>query len=237
MNKKLSKQTISFMLFLMIVGCSKDESDSDLVKLFHTEFSQGKDGWESGFAEYNGKNEDSYELKADLTSLPEPLNIDQQAYMLSGMNRSDDLFMYLKKQLIDLKPSTTYRISCTLHLASNAMSGGVGAGGAPGEAVGVGFGAVALEPEASRDDADFYRMNIDKINQCCTDGRDMVVIGNVANGESEYTFKMLERTGEFTATTDDQGRLWIIIGTDSGYEGKTTLYYSDIRLQLTETTK
>lgn len=233
------KTVIYFLMIalLLIVGCSKDDDHVNKDKLFHTQFSQGKDGWEAGFAEYDGDNIESYELDEGLKKLPTPLDTNEQAYVLSGMNRSDDLFMYLKKQFEGLKPSTSYRINCTLYLASNAMSGGVGAGGAPGEAVGIGLGAVHVEPKANPDNDHFYRMNIEKINQCCTDGRDMVVIGNVANGESEYVYKMLERTGEFITTTDKDGKLWIIIGTDSGYEGKTTLYYSDIKLHLTEMAK
>lgn len=56
------------------------------------------------------------------------------------MNRSDDLFMFLKKQLTDLKPLTSYKINFDIQLASNAISGGIGAGGAPGEGVGIGAG-------------------------------------------------------------------------------------------------
>lgn len=32
----------------------------------------------------------------------------------------------------------------------------------------------------------------------------------------------------------ENGDAWIIIGTDSGFEGKTTLYYSEIIVRLKE---
>jgi hypothetical protein len=77
-------------------------------------------------------------------------------------------------------------------------------------------------------------MNIGKINQCCTNGTDMVVIGNVAHSGSTYDYQLINRTGEFTASTDAKGQLWLIVGTDSGFEGTTTLYYSKIRVELFE---
>lgn len=38
---------------------------------------------------------------------------------------------------------------------------------------------------------------------------------------------------ELTATTDADGRLWVFIGSESGFEAKTALYYTSIRLELT----
>lgn len=219
---------------LLMYACSKDKKEDVSELSFYTDFSAGKDNWVAGFSDYSANNVETYELKEELSYLPEPLDIKKRAYMLSGMNRSDDLFMYLKKQLAGFKPLTTYKINFTIQLASDAMSGGVGAGGAPGEAVGLGVGASITEPLASADENNFYQMNIDKINQCCTDGEDMVVVGNVANGSDVYEYKLLERAGEFLVTTDAEGKIWVLVGTDSGYEGKTTLYYSAIGMKITE---
>lgn len=232
--KLLIRLTFPLLLIFVIFACSKDEREGASEQSFHTDFASGKDNWVAGFADYSGNNVEIYELKEELSHLPEPLDTQKQAYMLSGINRSDDLFMYLKKQLTGFKPLTAYSINFTIQLASDAISGGVGAGGAPGEAVGIGVGASVIEPLARSNENNFYQMNIDKINQCCTDGEDMVVIGNVANGGDVYEYKMLERAGEFQVTTDAEGNIWVLVGTDSGYEGKTTLYYSTIRMKITE---
>lgn len=228
--KKIMWIILSFML--AVTSCKKDDDHNDQEQIVKSDFSTGKDGWTAGFAEYDADQEESYELYEDLNSLPAPLDENRQAYLLSGMNRSDDLFMYLKRQVSGLKPNTQYQIDFNIQLASDARSGGVGAGGAPGEAVGVGVGATPTEPIATTNDDNFLQMNIDKINQCCTDGKDMVVIGNVANGGDSYTYKLIEREGTYMATSDATGNLWLIVGTDSGYEGKTTLYYTLIEARL-----
>lgn len=221
------------ILFLVFSSCLKNEGTRQ-VKTLHTDFVNGEDGWQAGFSEYNGDNVEIYELEEGLAPLPEPLDAGKQGYRISGMNRSDDLFMYLTKRVQGLKPGVRYHGQFTVKLASNAPSGAIGAGGAPGESVGIGIGMLTEKPLSTADEDNFYRMNIGKIQQCCTDGTDMVVVGDIANGTEEEVYTMIERTGEFSAETDHQGILWLVVGTDSGYEGRTTLYYTDIEVVLEE---
>ena len=218
-------------LYAALLSCEKDENAEIQI---NDNFASGKQGWTASFAEYSGNNAETYELEEGLAQLPAPLDSSRQSYRISGSNRSDNLFMFLKKRADGLKPSTKYRAAFTVEIASNAPDSGIGAGGAPGESVGVGIGMTLIEPVATPDNNNFYQMNIDKINQCCTDGKDMKVIGNLANGDSAYVYKLITRTGEFTATTGDDGKLWLIVGTDSGYEGVTTIYYTNIRVRFIE---
>ena len=43
------------------------------------------------------------------------------------------------------------------------------------------------------------------------------------------------RLREFNGKTDAKGEVWVIIGTDSGYEAETTLYYTSIKATFSET--
>ena len=78
-------------------------------------------------------------------------------------------------------------------------------------------------------------MNIDKGNQA-NGGEDMVVLGNVANGEvlnREYRIKTLDNMDlPLSVSTDGEGRVWLIVGTDSGFEGLSAFYYSRISYTL-----
>jgi hypothetical protein len=38
----------------------------------------------------------------------------------------------------------------------------------------------------------------------------------------------------FQATSDKDGNIWVIVGSDSGFEGKTAVYYNSISITLTE---
>ena len=73
-------------------------------------------------------------------------------------------------------------------------------------------------------------MNIDKGNQS------MAVLGDVAHAEvenREYRIKTLDGLGlPVSVDADDEGRVWLVVGSDSGSEGLTALYYTRISYTL-----
>ena len=113
-----------------------------------------------------------------------------------------------------------------------------GIGGSPGESVYVKVGATTEEPLIVEDADGWLRMNIDKGNQA-SEGEDMINIGDMANPnltpESAGSYELMEQNSvgrEFEVTADEAGTLWFIVGTDSGFEGLTTLYYDTISVVL-----
>ena len=71
------------------------------------------------------------------------------------------------------------------------------------------------------------------------DGAQAKVQGDVAvaDGNCEgsvykaKTLKNAEKTLDITTAAD--GSVWLFVGTDSGFEGKTTLYYQNIEVRFT----
>ena len=96
-------------------------------------------------------------------------------------------------------------------------------------------GASAVEPVTVVDDQQYFRMNIDKGNQS-RGGEAMVVIGNLAHPDvvsREYRIKTLDNANiPLTVNADEEGRIWLIVGTDSGFEGLSAIYYSRISYKL-----
>ena len=201
---------------------------------FNFDFEIGPQGWMAGFADLPVDHDQSiYELDHGYRLLPEGL--DGRGMYLQGHNRSDDLFMYLKTQVGGLRPNTTYAVSVSIDLATNVAAGLIGIGGSPGSSVFVKAGASTIEPMAAEGDNRHLRMNIDKGNQS-RGGEAMVVIGNVAHPEvlgREYRIKTLDNQDQpLTVDTDSEGRVWLIVGTDSGFEGLTAVYYAGIDYNL-----
>ena len=210
------------------------EDDDDLTFTFDHD----AEGWVVDFADLPADyDQEIYELAGEHRPLPEGL--DGGGIYVQGHNRSDDLFMYLKRQVGGLRPNTAYSVSVSLDLATNVATGLVGIGGSPGESVFVKAGASAIEPATTVDSIGHLRMNIDKGNQS-RGGAAMVVLGNVAHLDASrdaYAIKTLTNAdAPLTVTTDGEGRLWLIVGTDSGFEGLTTLYYARIAYTLTKIT-
>jgi hypothetical protein len=226
------------LLVLTLAGCSEGYQQE---YQFEYDFETDEQGWVTGFADLPVDYDPViYELDSGWGELPSSL--EGNAIYLSGHNRSDDMFMFLKVQVEGLKPDTNYQAFFSIDLASNTPEGMMGIGGSPGESVFVKAGATTLEPEVIEESDGWLRMNIDKGNQA-SEGEDMINLGTLANpnidldtftGE-EYALMTLDSQGrEFSVTTDSQGSVWLIAGTDSGFEGPTTVYYYKMNFTLTE---
>ena len=210
------------------------ELGSDPVE-FDFSFDTDAEGWVVDFADLPEDYDQSiFELDGGHRALPNGL--DGAGIFVQGHNRSDDLFMYLKRRVDGLTSAASYAVSATVDLATNAALASVGIGGSPGSSVFVKAGASTAEPEAAPDRTRHLRMNIDKGNQS-RGGSQMAVLGTVGHPDivgNEYRLKTLDNMeSPVDVKADDSGSAWLIVGTDSGFEGLTRLYYDRISFTLT----
>jgi hypothetical protein len=224
------------VLLVIIASCQKDDkTNSEVPKEFIYYFQTNSEDWIGDFADYpNQLNIDNYNLEFSYSKLPEPLNTNKGALKQSGTNRSDDLFMFIKRKINGLVPNKHYNVSLEIEFATNAPSGAIGVGGPPGEGVAIKVGTSAFEPLKVIDNSDnWYRMNIDKGNQQ-VDGNDMKKIGDFANGTELNTYKLktLKTISPLSIKSNSNGEIWIIIGTDSGFESTTTIFYNMIKVNI-----
>ena len=212
-------------------SCSSNQRSTDAE--FRFTFRSDAEGWTAGFADLPADFDPSiYELDSGYRPLPPGL--EGHGLYIQGHNRSDDLFMFFKRRVDGLGEEADYEVTASLDLATNVPSGSFGIGGAPGESVFVKVGASTVEPLAVGED---LRMNIDKGKQS-TGGEAMVVVGHVAHPDvahEEYLIKSLDNAGNpVHVTTDSKGGLWLIVGTDSGFEGLSRFYYARMAFTLRE---
>ncbi len=199
---------------------------------FQDDFSAGYNGWSGDFADYPLGDSVFYQLEFTRAPLPAPLPGSQYGLKIKGSNHSDDLFMFLKKRFSGLQPNTTYQVTIAVDFASKAPTRAFGVGGAPGEGVTLKAGVTLTEPLKIPTLKGDYRMNIDKANQA-QPGTDMDTIGHVGVTDTTTVFTLIHRsnaTHPFTITTDATGAVWVCIGTDSGFEALTELYYKEIKV-------
>lgn len=210
------------------------------------DFRNGAQGWQAGFADYPPTTDKNgfYELLAGLRALPPELGVNGTGFYIQGSNHSDDLFMFMKRRLNSadgIVAGQTYQISFTLVFASSAQSGCVGVGGSPGDNVGLKAGASPAEPIALFDSSPLFswlRMNVGKgdPNQGYMAAS---TTGSIANGipcgSAPNSYVSIQRTHQhpFLVNANSRGELWLLIGTDSGFEGFTALYYQRIDVTLT----
>ncbi len=227
-----------FIVILLAASCCEKyhETNTPKAKEFIFNFQTDNEGWMGDFADYpNEPNvENFYELEFSYSMLPSPLNSNKGALRQSGNNHSDDLFMFAKKKISGLEPNTNYKIDIEIEFATNVANGTIGVGGSPGESVFLKAGATTNESLKVLDNSDnHYRMNLDKGNQG-QDGENMKVIGNFANGTdlSVYQLKVLKTISPINTVSNSTGEIWIIVGTDSGFESTTTIFYNTIKVNI-----
>ena len=232
------KAAISLIFLVMIsISCESDhKSENPDPVIFSYKFLSDPEGWQGSFADYPEGEEENYELIFEYSSLPYPLDETQGALKISGNNHSDDLFMYIRKNISGLIPNASYGIKFLVEFASNVADNQYGVGGSPGEGVVIKAGATAIEPDKKLNlDEGYYTMNIDKGNQI-QGGNDMIVIGDFSNDTDQniYTLKILSNQTSFITKVDEKGELWLIVGSDSGFESTTSIFYNRIEVSLTE---
>ncbi|GFZ78719.1 hypothetical protein GCM10008018_25300 [Paenibacillus marchantiophytorum] len=238
----LSKEQILLLNNTSFVSHIELDTEVSLGKdiVVTSDFSKNTDGWNGGFSDYPDKDKSIYKLNFSHRLLPKEINNKQKGLYISGVNRSDDLFMFVKKKLDKkekLQPNTTYSVTFDFDIATNAGKDGMGAGGSPGESVYVKVGATSKEPLAVKDKTGFFWMNIDKGNQSA-EGKNAFMIGNLAKTTTDhgkYELKPFDnKQRPFTVKTDDKAELWLLIGTDSAFESGTSIYIPRVNVTLKE---
>lgn len=237
---------LSFLFLTLLsfqnIGCDSLTGSDAPDHSYEYRFDEEPGDWSALFSNYGVGREDDFELKSGYRPLPAPLDTTKTGFYLSGTNISDDLNMFLKHRISGLKPETTYELAFEVSFATAAPSGCVGAGGPPGEAVTVHVDASGTEPGRIVDDSrdgGFYRLNLaEEYEGEAQSWYQATEIGNVANSREceegwQYEIKTLS-SGTRTATTDAEGGLWLLVGTRSGFEATTSLYYTEVEVDVRE---
>ena len=244
MKNKLKKFLLcllcsSVVLSLAACGNTAEKNNTDengkQNKEMKFTFENDAEGWEGGFADLPvDYKESGYDVEFKYSDIPVEGKEDKGLF-LTGNNHSDDLFMYTFKKVngdYGLKSNTTYTMNLTFDLATNVPGGMMGIGGSPGQSnyVKAGITNIAPNPEVV---ADYYRMNID-IGSQSNGGKDMIVLGNIEkedeSGDDTFQYKHFEHT--FEVTTNENGEAFVLIGVDSGFEGISELYFTNIEISI-----
>ena len=228
--QKIVKTIAIVVVFSLPVSCINEDSISQVFN-FTFEF-ESSENWTVGFSDYPVGEEEFYELASENTFLPDNLGNTIPALLISGNNHSDDLFMYAKQRIDGLIPGSAYEM--TAEIATNASSECFGVGGAPGTGVYIKAGASVEEPVSVASTQDHYEMNMDKGNQSMG-GTNASVLGHFGNdNQCENVSYVLKTLDNFAAPleiiADGNGSVWIIVGTDSGFESTTAIYLNSFSI-------
>ncbi len=212
-------------LFALVSGCSSNKSDEKFnVFTSNFDFSASDQGWAGDITDYNIKDSLQSAIKSEYANLSAAQVASQNSLKLTGNNLGDNLFLFIKTKVTDLKPNTEYtlvfEVQLFYELEVNQTTSNVY----------LKVGASTQEPKKIIE-GDFYRINIDK-GDGGDSGKDMVVMGTIANSSGIQNYSINENSLGYNtnpsirAKTNDKGELWLIVGADSFSKGKNTIYYT-----------
>ena len=225
-------------LALALVACDATDLEAEPVSV-QADFAQGDEGWTSLFTNYPPGEEAFYEIDSGIRPVPSPLN--GSGFLLTANNHSDDINMHLVREVIGLVPGARYRASFRVTFATNVPSGCAGVGGSPGEGVTVHAAASTERPRVA---SDRYGLSLAEGYQPVHEFDSWYRafgIGDVANGRScdttpiddSYVLKTLTSAADHASVTADElGQAWLLVGTRSGFEATSALYYTRIEADL-----
>lgn len=226
---------IGVLAAFLLLGCDSNNSSDPTRPIVHDfDFTEEAAGWEADLVDYPEGREEDVSFTAGIRDLPEPLGSGSALYH-SGVNISDDLFMYFKQRIGGLEPTTTYRASFRLDFASNH---GQDCTFGVGSSVYLKTGASQIEPMGSPDSSGIIRLNVDK-GQQRNSGANALLLGDIRNGQpgcdatAPFAIATRESEGEtISVQSDDQGRLWLFFGSESAFESVHELYFTRFRAEL-----
>lgn len=224
---------------LLLSGCAgnplTDKPDAAYDYVYYFEEAESGE-WEPHFADLPAGDENKYELSFGPAALPKETGLNKESYALSGYNSSGDLSMFVSRKLDGLQANTLYALQFNVEVASNAPRNSFGVGGSPGASVYLKAGAIAYPPARKsrlRNGTPYWQVNFDKGNQA-ENGSDMQLLGHIGTDRSDFTYALIERSSQepLMVTSNAAGELWLLLGFDSGFQGKTNLYLTRLRLKL-----
>ncbi len=229
--KKYLATALFALACVSLVSCRK--KDQEPVHQYRFQFNAGTHGWKAFFSDYPVGEETFFELEFAHQNLPAPLDPSVKALKISGNNHSDDLLSMITRKFEGLKPNTTYAVTFNVELASNVATNSIGIGGTPDLALGA--GGLSYEPKSTVDEQDWYRPNFSSALQSRLSNDTLKMLGRIGVNDTTTDYTLINRNNgkdPVYITSNANGELWLLIGTDSGFEGPTTLYFKSIDIRF-----
>lgn len=217
-----------FVFCIALVGCHGRAEESILLP-GAISFGGGAPGWIGGASDYLVAWDGQMDLVLEPRLAPGSSGA-PDAFYTRGVNRSDDLFLFIKRRFTGLAPGRGYDARFCAKVVTNL--GGqnlIGKAGATTVEPVVGVVSMSGEP--------YFWMNVDKGLQANA-GPDSRLLGRLrAFGDERagYAATTLCTTEAMPVTADGDGAIWIYAGAESDFEGVGEAYWLRVDVQLTET--
>lgn len=221
------------VLLLSLYGCSGEKrNEVDPVRTMISEFETGTENWIGDYALYKQSDTTKIAFVMEQDSLPASIDSLKFSLRMEATNTGDSIFLFIKKKIVGLNPEKTYNVSFDINIGTNYPN----LDGATGTKISLKAGASPNEPVKILNGG-YYNLSIKK-GLWNVDGSEMAILGDVTNGIGRAVYQLVNRNSSsknISVKPDANGVIWVCVGEDTRYnEGKTVIYYDNIKVVLTE---
>jgi hypothetical protein len=191
------------------------------------------DAWTFGTADYSAQTAPE-DVVTKVEPLPAPFT--GSGLVLAATNRSDDALVYAVRVVDGLPPGSKWDVGVDPEIVTQTPTGCPGVGGSPGESVWM-VASAAGKPIAPVTIDGETRLDLDRGNQS-QGGPQGVVLGTIAGTSTNCSGDVPAESKSFLAgaflrtKADAQGRIWVMVGMDSGFEARSRVWIRSVRLRL-----
>jgi len=240
----MKKFGVKILIYLVIIvfgfACMNNEDAEPSILIARSIFQEDSEGWEAGFAEYEEGLEDSMRLTFSHGSFMASANIGSVSSVIqSGYATNSDLFMFIKSQISNLEPNTDYSMIFNLELYAQLNEKFIGDLTSSNSGSFLKAGSFKNEPGVTViEDTDSNKRMVVTDFQKGEDenpGPNMVYLGKIIHTDVGDTPLLLIGTSEgspILGTSDDEGKLWVVVGVDTNQPINQSIYYSYIGVQF-----
>lgn len=235
-----------FLLCSALIGCGGGSSSSSEPvepppyyppQTVSYTFDEDLQGFSVFSADYDTDHPYNDQIFIGLAATPEPFEY-RNSLKFKWNNYSDDMKGVIFKQFDGLEANKKYTVTFELDLVTYISYECGGIGGSPSEGVNAKGAILNYKPERIIVDGD-YRANVQDSQKGNNEGDETVWIGDIGlptttcvsdPADRIWEQKTIKNEQEFIFTNDNQGEAWLYISLDSGFEGVTEVYYTDLRV-------
>lgn len=209
------------------------------------DFSETAQDFSIDTADHSVEHELNDLIISELVQLPSPYEY-RQGIHFAWLNYSDDIKGFIKKGITGLSANTQFQVDFNVSVLSN-VSEYCGGSGSPGADVRVKASLLLEEPIKSIESYFIYDVlyqdYIINIDDGQSGGDDVVLLGNIGLpvectqeiiDNPIWEIKLLTNNDNFIFTTDSDGEAWVYVSIDSGTEGPSDFYITELELHIQE---
>lgn len=227
------KIILIFGITILMSACQNKDPKLVVTTTIDSEFQNSLDGWMPGLAGYTALSDSAtMDWQVRPSRLRPPLDSTRYALKMQSTNDDSNLFMFISKQLKGLEPSSSYNVKFNIKVSTNVFPDSLDLLGKPGQNIYLKVGATAVMPTLSLVKG-VVTLNVDK-GIVSASGKDLISLGAINNHEIRKIFTLFQYKNEesFTVRSNSNGELWLYIGSDSAYPGKTSYYIDKATIKL-----